>query len=59
MTQIYTKIRQPQLKRAVAFYEDGAERLLSVEAVPPAPESFEDARYQVRGYIRMFLKPWS
>jgi site-specific recombinase XerD len=22
-TQIYTKIRPPQLKRAVAFYEDG------------------------------------
>jgi site-specific recombinase XerD len=32
-TQIYTKIRPSQLKRAVAFYEDGAERLLSVEAV--------------------------
>ena len=36
-TQIHTQIRPPQLKRAVAFYEDGAERLLSVEAAPPAP----------------------
>jgi hypothetical protein len=37
-TQIYTKIRPPQLKRAVAFHEDDAERLLGVEAVAPAPK---------------------
>ncbi len=27
-TQIYTKIRPPQLKRAVAFYEAQAQRML-------------------------------
>jgi hypothetical protein len=27
-TQIYTRIRPPQLKRAVSFYEDQAARLL-------------------------------
>jgi hypothetical protein len=37
-TQIYTKIRPPQLKRPVAFYDDQAERLLSVEALPAAPK---------------------
>jgi hypothetical protein len=29
MTQIYATIRPAQLKRAVAFYEDKASRLLS------------------------------
>ena len=36
--------RPPQLKRAVPFYDDAAERLLSVEAVPPAAQSFKDGR---------------
>lgn len=31
-TQIYTTIRPPQLKRAVAFYEDDAAKLLAVGA---------------------------
>jgi hypothetical protein len=57
-TQIYTKIRPPQLKRAVAFYEDGAERLLSVEAVPPAPRVSGTVESGSRN-IRMFLKPGS
>jgi site-specific recombinase XerD len=54
-TQIYTKIRPPQLKRAVAFYEAPAERLLGVEVVaPPA----RDSRTVVPGSrnSRMFLK---
>jgi site-specific recombinase XerD len=28
-TQIYTKIRPPQLKRAVAFYDSAATRMLA------------------------------
>ena len=28
-TQVYTTIRPPQLKRAVAFYEEKAEEMLS------------------------------
>ena len=55
-TQIYTKIRPPQLKRAVAFYEDGAERLLSVEAVPSASKVSGTVEPGSRN-IRMFLKP--
>jgi hypothetical protein len=52
------KIRPPQLKRAVAFYEDGAERLLGVEAVPPAPRVSRTVDPGSRN-IRMFLKPGS
>jgi hypothetical protein len=57
-TQIYTKIRPPPLKRVVAFYEDGAERLLGVEAVPFA---FRVSRTVDPGSrnIRMFLIPGS
>ena len=54
-TQIYTKIRPPQLKRAVAFYEDGAERLLSVEAVQSAPKVSRTVDPGSRN-SRMFLK---
>jgi site-specific recombinase XerD len=28
-TQVYTRMRPPQLKRAVAFYEDKAEKMLT------------------------------
>jgi hypothetical protein len=31
-TQIYTTIRPPQLKQAVEFYDDHAERLLALGA---------------------------
>ena len=54
-TQIYTKIRPPQLKRAVAFYEDQAQRLLSVETVAPAPKVSRTFEPGSRN-IRMFLK---
>ena len=54
-TQIYTKIRPPQLKRAVAFYEDEAERLLSVEAVASTPKVSRTVAPGSRN-IRMFLK---
>ena len=37
-TQISTKIRPPQLERAVGFYENGGERLPSVEAVASTPK---------------------
>ena len=57
-TQIHTKIRPPQLKRAVAFYEDGAEGLLSVEAAPPAPRVSRTVDPGSRN-IRMFLKSGS
>ena len=57
-TQIYTKIRPPQLKRAVAFYEDGAERLRSVEAVASTPKVSRTVDPGSRN-IRMFLKPGS
>ena len=57
-TQIYTKIRPPQLKRAVAFYEDGAERLLSVEAASPAPRVSRTVDPGSRN-IRMSLKSGS
>ena len=55
-TQIYTKIRPPQLKRAVAFYEDEAERLLSIEAVPSAPKVSGTGRTGFEEHSRMFLK---
>jgi hypothetical protein len=57
-TQIYTKIRPPQLKRAVAFYEDGAERLLGIEAVPREPRVSRTVDPGSRN-IRVFLKPGS
>ena len=41
---MYTKTRPLQIRRAVAFYEDAAERLLGVEAVSPTP-SFEAGRF--------------
>jgi integrase len=57
-TQIYATIRPVQLKRAVAFYEDEAERLLSVEAVHSAPKVSRTVAPGSRN-IRMFLKPGS
>ena len=42
-TQIYTKIRPPQLKRAVAFYEDGAEPA-ECRSRAAGAQSFEDDR---------------
>ena len=57
-TLIYTKIRPPQLKRAVAFYEDGAERLLGVEAVSGTSRVSRTVDPGSRS-IRMFLKPGS
>ena len=57
-TQIYTQIPPPQLKRAVAFHEDGAERLLSIEAVPPSPRVSRTVDPGSRN-IRMFLKSGS
>jgi hypothetical protein len=54
-TQIYTKIRPPQLKHAVAFYEDEAERLLSVDAVASAPNVSGTIALGSRN-IRMLLK---
>ena len=39
-TQIYTRIRPPQLKRAVAFYDQAARRMLTGETRLKAP--FED-----------------
>ena len=55
-TQIYTRIRPPQLKRAVAFYEAEAERLLSVEAVASTPKVSRTCDPGARN-TRMFLKP--
>jgi hypothetical protein len=57
-TLIYTKIRPPQLKRAVAFYEDGAERLLGVEAVSGTSRVSRTVDPGSRN-IRMLLKPGS
>jgi site-specific recombinase XerC len=55
-TQIYTKIRPRQLKRAVAFYEAQAQRLLDLE---PVASVAKDSRTVDPGSsnIRMFLKP--
>jgi hypothetical protein len=51
------EVRPSQLKRAIAFYENGAERLLGVEAVPAAPGVSRTVHPGPN--TRMFLKPGS
>jgi hypothetical protein len=56
--QIYTKIQPPQLQARGGVLRDGAERLLSVEAVPPAPNVSRTVDPGSRN-IRAFPRPGS
>ena len=57
-TQIYTKIRPPRLKRAIAFYEDEAEWLLSVEAVASTPKVSRTVEPGSRNIRCSYAKTW-